>query len=58
MGDSWAKVKFKDVPLQKEFGFGDYFHWKNTDTTAVCEISGEVHDWALELEVYVELVDE
>lgn len=58
MDESWVKMKFKDVPLQKEFGFGDYFHWKNTDTTAVCDVSGEVHKWEPELEVFVEVVYE
>lgn len=39
------EMKFKDVPIGTSFGFGDYFHFKNAETTAVCDVSGEVNPW-------------
>lgn len=53
-----VEMKFKDVPIGAEFGFGDYFHWKNTETTAVCDVSSEVHPWDPNITVIVAVAEE
>lgn len=43
--DKWREIRFDEVALNSEFGFGDYFHTKVSDTEAYCHVSGESHKW-------------
>lgn len=51
---SWREIRFDEVAIGSEFGFGDYFHTKTSETKAYCHVSGEEHEWAAKLKVVQE----
>lgn len=50
----WREIRFDEVDIGSEFGFGDYFHTKTGKTTAYCHVSGEENEWSSKVKVVQE----